>query len=172
VAIFGEPEASGDEPVEWKFIADGSCYDELGAVDLFKVYGPTQDAYCYAVSWLDSAMEFRHRPILFQSDDTAALWVDGRLTSLVPARLARQHSRLWSGCTLRRGLNPVVVKIAQAEGYWGFRLDALDWHGRGRGSRRIRWAEPSRWPGEGVNRQDEPSGDAPRRAILEIRLAE
>ena len=162
--IFDEPGAPG--AVDWRLIEDGSCYDELGAVDLFKVYGPTRNVYCYAVSWLYSATKFPHRQVLFQSDDTAALWIDGRLISHVPAKLAKQHSRLWSGVALRKGLSPVVVKIAQAEGYWGFRLDALDWHMQSPWSGRIRWVEPSRWPGEGEGGRNESGARAPRQPGL------
>ena len=69
------------------------------------------------------------------------------IVAAVPVRLPKEANRLWTSAPLRRGLNPVVVKIAQGSGYWGFRLSVVDWHWQGRRGDVIYGAEPRAWPG-------------------------
>ena len=42
--------------------------------------------------------------------------------------------------------NPVVVKLTQNAGYWGFRFDVVDWHWQGRRGDVITGAEAATWP--------------------------
>ena len=132
----------------WKLVEDGSCYDELGAVDMFKVFGRTQNAFAYAVTWIRAETRLHHRSFVFQADDTASLWIGGRPVASMPATLPKEANRLWSSAALRPGLNPVVIRIAQGSRYWGFRFAVVDWHWQGRRGDVIRGADPSEWPSE------------------------
>ncbi len=142
------PEEPEKEGIQWKLVEDGSCYDELGAVDLTRVYGPRENVYAYAVTWLRSGASFNHRLFLFQADDTGAMWINGHLVALMPMRLGKEHNKIWNSSPLHRGLNPVVVKVAQAKVYWGFRVDAEDWRAVHRPGGFMHWAEPSEWSEE------------------------
>jgi hypothetical protein len=137
--------------LHWKVIEDGSCYDELGTVDLLKVFGHAHNVWAYAVTWLQAELPpegnaLRHRSFSFQADDTASLWINNRLVTLLPVRLPKEANRLWSSASLQTGLNPVVIKIAQGTHYWGFRLDVVDWHWQGRRGDVIRWPPAAKWP--------------------------
>jgi len=134
------------QPAAWKVVADGSCYDELGAVDMFKVYGRTQNAFAYAVTWVRAETWLHHRSFTFSADDTACLWMGGRPVAVVPAPLPREANRLWSSARLEPDANPVVVKIAQGGRYWGFRLDVVDWHWQGRRGDVIYGVPAGEWP--------------------------
>ena len=72
----------------------------------------------------------------------------GRLVASMPLTLPRECNRLWTSTPLHRGPNPVVVKIAQGQRYWGFRFDVVDWHWQGRRGDVIRGADPADWPRE------------------------
>jgi hypothetical protein len=81
-----------------------------------------------------------------QADDAAWLWVNGQFLVHLPVDLPREANRLWTSGALRRGPNPVVIKIHQARYYWGYRLDVLHWHWHGRRGDVITGLDPERWP--------------------------
>lgn len=124
--------APGHESLEWKVIQDGSCYDWTGAVDLGRVYGPVENAFAYATTWVNAEIALNHRSFNFQPDDSGWLWVNGHFLAEMPADLPREANRLWTSAKLEPGPNPVVIKLAQNRRYWGFRFDVIDWHWQGR----------------------------------------
>ncbi|MFW6162654.1 MAG: hypothetical protein ACODAJ_07770, partial [Planctomycetota bacterium] len=106
-----------DESREWTIVADGSCCDWTGAVDLYKVFGPTEHAFAYAVTWLDSRHGLSRRLLSLQADDATWLWVNGAFLVQMPMELPKEGNRLWTSARLRRGPNPVVLKLTQAKAY-------------------------------------------------------
>jgi len=137
------------EPREWKIVADGSCCDWTGAVVLQKVYGPTEDSFAYAVTWLNARHSTSRRLLSLQADDATWLWVNGFFLVQMPMELPKEANRLWTSAVLRRGPNPVVLKLTQAKRYWGFHFDVVRWHWQGRkGSYDVLTGlEPGQWPG-------------------------
>ncbi len=138
--------AAGDRPVQWRIISDGSCYDWTGAVDLTRLYGRRHFAFAYAVTWIQAQTRLRHRSFRFQADDAGWLWANGRFLAVLPVNVPREANRLWSSASLHPGSNPVVVKLTQNAGHWGFRFDVVDWHWQGRRGDVITGAEPATWP--------------------------
>jgi hypothetical protein len=138
--------ASGFDKAKWKIVEDGSCYDWTGAIDLLKVYGPVDSAFAYAVTWIQAETALNHRSFNFQPDDSGWLWVNGHILAELPIDLPREANRLWTSAKLKRGQNPVVVKLAQNQRYWGFRFDVIDWHWQGRRGDVIRGIPVADWP--------------------------
>ncbi|MHC4248716.1 MAG: hypothetical protein ACYS9X_06260 [Planctomycetota bacterium] len=135
-------------PTSWRVVDDGSCYGELGEVDMFRAFGPRRNCFAFAVTWVLAETRLNHRSFTLSADDTASLWMGGRLVASMPLTLPKECNRLWTSTPLRRGPNPVVVKIAQGARYWGFRFDVVDWHWQGRRGDVIRGADPADWPRE------------------------
>jgi len=133
---------------EWKVVADGSCCEWTGAVDLQRVYGTVGSAFAYAVTWVNAQTSLHHRSFSFQADDSGWLWMNGDFIAALPVDLPREANRLWSSGSLRPGPNPVVVKLTQNRRYWGFRLEVVDWHWQGRRGDVITGVEAGRWPKE------------------------
>lgn len=140
------PLCTKDAKPEWRVVADGTCYDWTGAVDIRAVYGATGPAFAYAVTWINAETALNHRSFIFQADDSGWLWVHGHRLVHLPVDLPREANRLWTSASLRRGPNPVVVKLAQNQRYWGFRFDVVDWHWQGRRGDVITGLEPEAWP--------------------------
>ena len=140
------PLRAKDAKPEWRVVADGSCYDWTGVVDLRAVYGATGPAFAYAVTWIHAETALNHRSFIFQADDSGWLWVRGHRLVHLPVDLPREANRLWTSASLRRGPNPVVVKLTQNQRYWGFRFDVVDWHWQGRRGDVITGVEPEAWP--------------------------
>jgi len=136
-----------DPPVQWRIVADGSCCDWTGAVDLVKVFGRKGRTFAYAVTWIQAEKQLRHRSFNFQADDAGWLWVNGRFLAVLPVSVPKEANRLWSSALLEKGRNPVVVKLTQDRGYWGFRFDVIDWHWQGRRGDVITGLEVADWPG-------------------------
>jgi hypothetical protein len=146
LGLAGLPLGSPDATAVWRVVADGSCYDWSGAVDLLRVYGRTPPAFAYAVTWIEAEAELQHRSFTFQADDSGWLWVNGHVAVELPVDLPREANRLWTSVPLQKGLNPVVVKLTQNQMYWGFRFDVVDWHWQGRRGDTVTGAAPEAWP--------------------------
>lgn len=117
---------------DWAIIRDGSCCDWTGAVDLKLVYGPTNNAYCYATTWISAETHLDHRSFMFSADDGAWLWMNGKKIVELPVSLPKEANRLWTSAKLNRGENPIVIKLVQYARYWGFSLSVVNWHWQGR----------------------------------------
>jgi hypothetical protein len=145
LGVAGLPMARGRK-LEWKVVSDGSCYDWTGAIDLIKVFGRTDSAFAYAVTWIDAETELHHRSFNFQGDDSGWCWVNGTTIAVLPVDLPKEANRLWSSAALHPGANAVVVKLTQNVHYWGFRFDVIDWHWQGRRGDVITGLDPEKWP--------------------------
>ena len=148
LALAKLPLSAGEEAVQWRTVADGSCYDWTGAVDLQEVYDVNGRAFAYAVTWLNAEVNLNHRSFTFQVDDAGWLWVNGHTLVIMPFDLPREANRLWVSAGLKRGPNPVVVKLTQNQRYWGFRFGVVDWHWQGRRGDVVTGVEPDKWPGK------------------------
>ena len=145
LALAKLPLLVGEAP-QWRTVDDGSCYDWTGAVDLCQVYGVKGRAFAYAVTWISAEVALNHRSFTFQADDAGWLWANGHMLVILPFDLPREANRLWVSAGLKRGPNPVVVKLTQNQRYWGFRFDVVDWHWQGRRGDVITGAEADQWP--------------------------
>jgi len=142
------PRAGEAGALSWQIVSDGSCYDWTGAVDLASVYGKTGPAFAYAVTWLHAETVLNHRSFTVQFDDSGWVWVNGHTLVTLPVDLPREAQRLWTSAPLKKGANPVVVKITQNQRYWGFRFDVVDWHWQGRRGDAVTGLEREAWPGQ------------------------
>jgi len=119
------------EPVggfEWKVVEDGSCYDELGVVDLNKVFGlpnlPWREGaprpeplVAYAATCVLSPGS-EHTPLAFAADDCLAVWVNGRQLLRQKGNAPLETSRATVGTELRRGRNWFLFKVPQTVFLW------------------------------------------------------
>lgn len=137
--------AGKDKKISWRVVSDGSCCDWTGAVDLRKVYDTRGPAFAYAVTWIQAQTRLHHRSFVFQSDDSAWLWINGHQAVRLTMDLPREAHRLWTSAPLNPGRNPVVIKLTQNQRYWGFRFDVVDWHWQGRRGDVIRGLEVEKW---------------------------
>jgi len=143
----------GDVPVvrgipltEWRIVDDGSCTDWTGAVDAAKVFGTAAPAFAYAVTWIHAETALNHRSFTFQADDSGWLWANGHTVAQLPLDLPREAHRIWTSAPLRKGPNPVVIKLTQNQRFWGFRFDVVDWHWQGRRGDVITGLDIAEWP--------------------------
>ncbi len=138
---------TGRGDVEWKVVEDGSCYDWTGSVDLLRVYGrESKNVFAYAVTWVDCSMSIGRRVFSMQADDAAWLWINDAFLVHMPVDLPREANRLWVAGALRRGANPVAIRIQQDTYYWGYRLDVLHWQWHDRRGDRITGLDTAQWP--------------------------
>ncbi|MCX7935831.1 MAG: hypothetical protein N3A66_11310, partial [Planctomycetota bacterium] len=70
---------------EWKRISDGSCYDELGVIDLNKVFGfprktgrQNPPLVAYAITCVPQWFPNPHQSLAFGGDDSVRVWLNGR----------------------------------------------------------------------------------------------
>src|SRR5690606_1498994 len=93
--------------------------------DLAKLFSdaPLQAAYLFA--WIDSERAGR-RPLLFGSDDSAKVWINGELVHATwqpGGRGLRPRAEVFEA-DFRAGRNAVLVKVEQFSGGWGAVLEA------------------------------------------------
>ena len=92
-----------------------TAYAERHAVDLERVYGKASYAFAYAVTWVNAQRPLGHRSFCFQADDRGWVWANRRFLAILPVDLPREANRLWTSAALKRGPNPVVVKLMQED---------------------------------------------------------
>lgn len=146
LGLAGLATTAGKGAPAWRVVDDAACYDWTGAVDLRRVFGSGDAAFAYAVTWINAETALHHRSFTFQADDSGWLWVNGHAAVELPIDLPREANRLWTSVPLKKGANPVVIKLTQNRFYWGFRFDVVDWHWQGRRGDVITGVEPAAWP--------------------------
>jgi hypothetical protein len=133
--LYGTPAVDG---YQWIHVDDGSCYDELGVVDLNKVFGlenrprrrgmkTTDPVVAYAVTRIDGGRGANHTGFAYGGDDAVQVWQNGEPLLKVNANLPLELSRQVVGTQLRPNANDFVFKIPQSESYWQllFEVDEL-----------------------------------------------
>jgi hypothetical protein len=112
----------------WRIVGDGGCYDDLGVVDLNRVFGVPNvhwrefggdgraPAVAYAVTALAEAT--KHDTVAFAGDDSIAVWQNGRPLLRVGTAVPIETSRQVLGLKLDDGPSTFVFKIAQSGFYW------------------------------------------------------
>ncbi len=117
------------EGYTWKSVSDGSCYSDLGVVDLNKVFGfenrprlkgmkKTEPKIAYAVTCIESQFNHPHTAVAYGGDDCVQVWQNGEKLLRVDADLPLEMSRQIIGTKLKKGPNVFVFKIVQDESYW------------------------------------------------------
>jgi alpha-D-xyloside xylohydrolase len=96
-------------------------------VDFAALYGPRENAVAYAMARLTCGQNVDGE-LRFGSDDTLEVWLNGaRVYGVEVYRAARVDQEIVP-VTLNKGINTLVVKVAQGAGGWRFfaRLRLLD----------------------------------------------
>lgn len=100
-----------------------------GLVDFAALYQPAGNtdnrvAYAYGILRSDRDQTLH---LVFGSDDAARVWVNGKLVHSMwtPGRGAEPESDRFT-ISVRKGDNPILVKVENAVGGWGFYLSAYD----------------------------------------------
>ncbi|HUT35823.1 MAG TPA: hypothetical protein VNE39_20215 [Planctomycetota bacterium] len=111
----------GGKPVAWRKVERDPSLD-VGAehlVNFIQLYGPTENAAAYALCWLD-APEVMEAVLALGSDDGVVVWLNGERvhTNLVPRPYGSRADRV--PLRLRKGRNPLLLKITQGMGDWSF----------------------------------------------------
>ncbi len=122
----------------WKIIEDGSCYNQMGVIDLNRVFGlpnkprlsrareRVKPMIAYAVTCVPSFINNHHQSLAYGGDDCIRAWHNGRPILCVNANMPLELSRMVMGTSTSRGLNTFVFKIAQTESYWQLLFEP-DW---------------------------------------------
>jgi len=112
-----QPESPEGGDVQWQPLAHTSI-QEPWIVDLGKLYGGDQRCvYVRAAVWSDERREAR---LEVGSDDGVKVWLGGQIVH--SAAVSRGHSPFEDkiSITLESGWNPLLLKIVQIGGGWGF----------------------------------------------------
>jgi len=98
---------------------------EDGIVDFNTFYGETDYkaayAFCEIYSEKDQGAFF-----LFGSDDAAKVWINGQLVHAIDVGRGITHGQDSFTCKLKKGYNPVLIKITDLVREWGFVIESLD----------------------------------------------
>lgn len=140
----------------WKTVTDGSCYNDLGVVDLNRVFGlvPHREqgqtplvAYAFTRVW---HMPDHHLSLRFGADDSLKVWHNGRALLAAYSACPLELSRQVLGIPMTGGAtgDDFAFKITQTSGYWqlDFATDNSTPYGLGS------WMRPVRlqyWPRDG-----------------------
>ncbi|HEU4753792.1 MAG TPA: glycoside hydrolase family 2 TIM barrel-domain containing protein, partial [Armatimonadota bacterium] len=91
------------------------------ALDFHQVFGrETNNAVAYAVARFELPRGIEDASLLFGSDDSAKVWLNGKLVhTVVRIRGVNLDEDEIRGLTLKPGPNVLVVKVAQGVGGWG-----------------------------------------------------
>jgi len=117
----------GGKPVAWRKVERDPSLD-VGAehlVNFVQVYGPTENAAAYALTWLNTPKE-SDAVIAIGSDDGVVLWLNGERVhaNLVPRGYSPKADRV--GVRLKQGRNQLLAKITQGMGDWSFAAHVED----------------------------------------------
>ena len=120
--------AAGRAQVTWAAMKvptpDGTSH-----IDFMKTHMAQENAVCYA--WTVFASD-RDRSVLLKlgSDDGIKVWVNGKVVHRKAARRSAQPSADTARSRLKKGLNPILLKIEQDVGGWGFYFQVTDLRGK------------------------------------------
>ncbi len=108
-----------------------------GYIDLRRLVRPNEKAVVYAMAYVFSPDD-RPADLFIGTDDGVKLWVNGEVVHTNPAYRAAAPDQDLVEVSLRKGWNPILVKVLQGAGGWGFYVRIADPLGE------LRWAlEPS-----------------------------
>ena len=96
-----------------------------GYVNLLDVIQPGEYVVAYALGFVESPEETA-TTLLLGSDDGVRVWVNGELVHTNAAYRASAPDLDRVAVRLKKGRNPVLVKILQGAGAWGFHLRFAD----------------------------------------------
>lgn len=105
-------------PVGWRLLADDRVAED-GYVDLRGVFSEQEMSVGYAATAVSSATDIEAE-VRVGSDDAVAVWVNGERVLWVDEVRSAAPEQNATPVRLRAGLNPVLIKVTQREGDWGF----------------------------------------------------
>ena len=111
------PEQEGQE-AQWKAMPTGTTPDRPWLIELDKVAdlaGNTRCAYLRTRVWSPKEQKAR---LQLGSDDGVKVWINGQLVHENNAERAVQPGQDKKDVTLKKGHNPVLVKLTQNGGEW------------------------------------------------------
>ena len=114
----GVPFQTSQGSVRWEAVSDEHVARFAG-VDFNELYGPREHAAAYAMTRIESDRE-QAVELRFGSDDTLTVWLSGRrLYGVETYRLAAPDQEIVKAW-LQKGVNTLLVKIAQDKNPWQF----------------------------------------------------
>jgi HEAT repeat protein len=116
--IVFEPEKPDAERVEWRSLTAGTDSTRPWILDLLKAIGGHQRV-AYALTWVHSE---KAQPAQLQlgSDDGVKAWLNGQLVHANNAARAAMPYTDKANVSLRKGWNPLLLKITQNDYPWEF----------------------------------------------------
>lgn len=96
-----------------------------GVVNLDEIFKKADNKVAYAFCYINCEKAQKVH-FLFGSDDSAKVWINGRLVHKIYAGRALQHGQDSFDANLNKGLNRVLVKVTDQVRDWGFVIEALD----------------------------------------------
>ena len=117
--------------IPWKTIAEDAVVGDimpLRYIDLTRHFGRINDVVAYAITYIHSESP---REVRFDigSDDGIVAWLNGKEFLRAPEPGPAAPAQFRVPCTLRAGWNPIMLKIAQLFGDWGFYFEIRNSHG-------------------------------------------
>jgi hypothetical protein len=111
---------SDGQTVSWKTV---QC-DAAGFVNLLSAFKPNENVVAYAATWVKSPSD-RSCQVVAGADDAERVWVNGQqVINRAEASSGAGQDR--ANVQLKVGWNPVLVKVSQASGGWGFWFELCD----------------------------------------------
>ena len=111
-----------DGQVRWKVISESG---NIGYVDLCSHFSPNSWSTAYALNylWADSDINVQLR---VGSNDAIKIWLDGALIHDFGGERGAQLDEDIVSVSLKAGWTPVLLKVSQTEGGWGFYFRVTD----------------------------------------------
>jgi len=118
--VVGGTSPSRDEKVVWEIIAPGGGEKQFYPfyADLNKRYSAKENAAAYLRTNVWSP-EDQKALLEFGSDDGAKVWLDGKLVINAGAPRSFEVGKDKVEVTLKKGWNPILVKVWNGSGHWG-----------------------------------------------------
>jgi len=119
------PEKSLDLDGEYEGVDGKVCWVEhereagLTSVDLTKVFTPTQHVCAYALCYVTAPKEVEAQ-IRLGTNDSGKLWLAGELVFDYPGESGAILDKHVVPVTLAKGTTPILMKVCNGEGNWGF----------------------------------------------------
>jgi len=120
--------AGKEGAVRWRPLADNKIRED-GYVDFLGVFSDDTMAVAYAATALHAATDTAGQ-VWIGSDDGVAVWVNGERVLARDGQRSAAPDQDRAAVELRAGWNPVLIKVDQWDGDWGFYFRVTDGAGR------------------------------------------
>ena len=126
IDLSAEYDGIGGKKVRWEEHAQN---DTFTAVNLAKAFTPTEHVCAYALCYVTVPKETTAQ-IRLGTNDSGKLWIGGKLVFDYPNEGGMILDRNVVPVTLPSGTTPILLKVCNGEGLWGFVFRITDEKGR------------------------------------------